>query len=458
MLNLTTGIDTVLEKGGFKVKNWVTNANLSEYPESRTTNILSNPSSEKRLGIWWDTITDKLFYKVKINFSKKKMHNKYESPDITLQNFFELFPLFLTLRIVLSQVSKLFDPMGFLIPFLLLAKFLMRKSCSKNSENKLLKWDEELPPDLYNQWKRFFLKLLSVEKLRFARCIRPEISIGDPLLIIYDDGSKEAFGACAYARWKVGDNSFWARLIMAKNRIGPAHVITVPRMELCGPVIAVRLRQTIEEEMKWKFSQIIHITDSTIVFGQIHSESHQFKTFEGNRISEIQTKSNHKEWYWAPSEANPADLTTRVTDPGELGEGSVWQNGYDYLKKKVAEWPISQKVTTKDLPNKVNTISINQVSSDVINLPEIISVERYNSTDRLLKVTAIVTKSVSHKHFISIHTDLSEAIKKAEIQWVKHEQRTYIEKYNTKLKSLGPKLKGTQTRFSFYHLQNLCCE
>ena len=316
VLNLTTGIDAVLKKGNFIVKHWVTNADLSEFPESKKGNILLSTSPEKRLGIWWCTDTDKLFFKIKLNFSKKNQNGEFTSSDLTLEDFDELFPLFLTLRIVLSQVSKLFDPLGFLIPLLLLAKILLRKSCSKNSENKSLKWDEALPSELYNQWKQFFRKLLSAEKLTFARCLRPRVSIGEPVLVVYDDGSKEAFGACAYARWEVGGNCFWARLIMAKNRIGPARIITIPRMELCGAVIAVRLRQTIEEELKWKFCHVMHITDSTIVFGQIHCESHQYKTFEGNRISEIQTKSNISEWYWAPSEANPADTCHRSRGSG----------------------------------------------------------------------------------------------------------------------------------------------
>ena len=77
---------------------------------------------------------------------------------------------------------------------------------------------------------------------------------------------------------------------MAKNRIAPARMITIPRMELCGAVVAVRLRETIEQEISIEFDRVIHITDSTIVRNQIQNDSHVFTTFTGNRIAEIQNK------------------------------------------------------------------------------------------------------------------------------------------------------------------------
>ena len=115
------------------------------------------------------------------------------------------------------------------------------------------------------------------------------------MLIVFSDGSKDAFGACAYIRWEVGVGRFWARLVSAKNRIAPARVISIPRMELCGAVIGVRLRQTIQEEQAVEFASVMHIVDSTIVYCQIQDESHLYKTFVANRIGEVQRKSNKEE-------------------------------------------------------------------------------------------------------------------------------------------------------------------
>lgn len=37
---------------------------------------------------------------------------------------------------------------------------------------------------------------------------------------------------------------------------------------------------------------------------------------------------------------NIADILTRVGTPGDLKENSIWQNGREFLKWPVEEWPI----------------------------------------------------------------------------------------------------------------------
>ena len=143
-----------------------------------------------------------------------------------------------------------------------------------------------------------------------------------------------AFGCCAYVRWKVGDDEYESRLVMAKNRIAPRKALTVPRLELCGAVLGVRLRTRITSEMRLEFKQVYHIVDSVIVQAQIQKESRGFVTFVGTKIGECQRKSNPSEWWWGPREHNPADMTTRVTPAEQLNEPK-WQTGAEYLTKPV---------------------------------------------------------------------------------------------------------------------------
>ena len=66
-LLLTKDIDSVLETGGFKVKGWVSNDNLTpEIPkeEPKETMFLQRKSMEKVLGVVWDSRTDTLTFKV----------------------------------------------------------------------------------------------------------------------------------------------------------------------------------------------------------------------------------------------------------------------------------------------------------------------------------------------------------------------------------------------------------
>ena len=55
-------------------------------------------------------------------------------------------------------------------------------------------------------------------KLSFRRSITPPTAIGNPQLLIFSDGAKPAYGAVAYARWRV-ESGFACRLITAKNRV-----------------------------------------------------------------------------------------------------------------------------------------------------------------------------------------------------------------------------------------------
>lgn len=62
-------------------------------------------------------------------------------------------------------------------------------------------------------------------------------------------------------------------------------------MELCGAVLACRLRQCIEKESRYQFKAVIHIVDAMIVRSQIQKESHGFRTIVASRIAEIQDKT-----------------------------------------------------------------------------------------------------------------------------------------------------------------------
>ena len=104
-----------------------------------------------------------------------------------------------------------------------------------------------------------------VQHLRFHRCIKTKVIITDPVLIVFSDGSNLGYGCCAYIRWQASEDEFVSYLLVAKNRIAPRRQITTPRLELCGAVLASRIREKIVQGMNLHFAAVIHITDSTIV-------------------------------------------------------------------------------------------------------------------------------------------------------------------------------------------------
>ena len=114
-----------------------------------------------------------------------------------------------------------------------------------------------------------FLKLLlSLNKLRVPRSLWPEGDvIGNPYLVIFSDGSVSAYGVAAYIRWHKVGGGYWSRLIMAKCKISPKHRATVPRMELNGAVVGVRVKNFLVKETNFSFAKLYHLVDSTTVSG-----------------------------------------------------------------------------------------------------------------------------------------------------------------------------------------------
>ncbi|XP_066951850.1 uncharacterized protein [Macrobrachium rosenbergii] len=221
---------------------------------------------------------------------------------------------------------------------------------------------------------------------------------------------------------------------MAKNRNAPTQQLTIPRLELCGAVLACRLRTVIEKEIDVELESVIHIIDSSIVRAQICNKSSSFNIFVATRVAEIQTKSKSVEWFWTSSGNNPADLTTRPTHPMLLDSDSSWQNGPPFMCFPVSEWPISQS-NDLELPDIAPVKIVNNLCRDNT---VIIDVNRYGSYSKLLRVTARVLKAVRLRSFKGVFlVPHSDDLKVAEDIWVGWVQKTIADDWEKRYERLG---------------------
>lgn len=256
-LLLTKDIDSVLETCGFKVKGWVSNDNLTpEIPkeEPKVTMFLQRESMEKVLGVVWDSRTDTLTVKVASDL--------LDSQE----------PL---------QLSKRNDPIGFATAFLISAKIGLQALWKRG-----ISWDEELPPELAERWKRLFQEMIKLNEVRLDRCLTPPNAIGQPVLCVFSDASEDTFGACAYARWQLSTRGFGVKFITAKSRVAPLRKLSIPRLELQGAVLASQLGKTILKECPLKIERSVFFLDSKIVLAWICSETRRFKPFVSVRDGE----------------------------------------------------------------------------------------------------------------------------------------------------------------------------
>ena len=144
-----------------------------------------------------------------------------------------------TKRAVFSFVARLFDPLGFLTPFVMVAKCLFQGLWQLD-----LQWDEE-PPDesssIFVAWIRGveYLKQFRVARQYSARPWGG--SEGDMELHAFGDASPSGCGAAVYLRTPLSDGTFSVSLVMTRGRVAPVKKVSLPRLELLGSLLAARL-------------------------------------------------------------------------------------------------------------------------------------------------------------------------------------------------------------------------
>ena len=154
-------------------------------------------------------------------------------------------------------------------------------------------WDEVLPFQLAKKWKAWCGELPSLAKIKIPRCLKDSHSTEKQLTVhTFTDASEKAYAAAVYARYEFEDGSIGTRLITAKTRLAPLKAISIPRLELMGAVIGVRLTKQVCEALGVQRSKAIYWVDSCNVGYWIHGQSRNFKPFVAHRVGEIHEDSN----------------------------------------------------------------------------------------------------------------------------------------------------------------------
>jgi hypothetical protein len=79
--------------------------------------------------------------------------------------------------------------------------------------------------------------------------------------------------------------------------------------------------------------------------GWICNDSNWWKTFLGNRVTEIHTYTTPSQWKHCPGEDNPADYLLRGVNAEKLKELQTWWHGPMWLSQFPHHWPRQQART-----------------------------------------------------------------------------------------------------------------
>lgn len=208
---------------------------------------------------------------------------------------------------LLSDLNRIFDPLGFLSPVLVRGKIFIQQLWQLK-----VQWNNPLPENLANRWKQFYLELSKLDSLPIPRKFIP--NLGTKFEVHgFCDASQEAYGAVVYIRSYGNDGGVYSQLLCARTRVAPLKGSTIPRLELSGALTLARLALKVAEAWKLEVKDFYLWTDSTVVLGWINSGSCRLKAFVANRVDQILEITEAQQWKHVRTDENPADLINYST-------------------------------------------------------------------------------------------------------------------------------------------------
>ncbi len=153
-----------------------------------------------------------------------------------------------------------------------------------------------------------------LRSLRINRCFKPENfgAVKSASVHHFSDASMVGYGQCSYIRLVNEHGVVQCSLVMAKSRVTPLKVVTIPRLELTAAVVSTRVSSLLSGILEYDFDET-YWTDSKVVLGYINNDSRRFKTFVANRVQAIRNHSQPEQWRYVKTCDNPADWASRGT-------------------------------------------------------------------------------------------------------------------------------------------------
>jgi ribonuclease HI len=358
---------------GMHAKKWLSNSLkvLENIPiEDRASEIDLNKGglpSIKTLGLMWIASQDVFTFKV-------------DTPIIDK----------VTKRTFLSQVARLFDPLGLIAPFTTTAKILLQEMWTNGYG-----WDDEVPQYLTNKVQQWLNQWQEMRSVAVPRYMRLDAEVRSIRLHTFVDASEEAYGSVVYAVHTYLDGSKSSRIVAGKSRVAPLKAYSIPRLELMAAILGLRLVQEVAATLEVGMDEVTLWSDSMNVLGWIRNKSRSFKPFVANRVGEIQTVTNPTQWRHVSSECNPADLLSRGESAKALIGSQLWWSGPNFLEKDKSEWPdklqtFEDNIDDKEKKsNKKNVALVSIDESENLNCWRL-EPSRFSNWSKLTRITAWV--------------------------------------------------------------------
>ncbi|GFY72408.1 uncharacterized protein TNIN_327651 [Trichonephila inaurata madagascariensis] len=263
-IQLVLELQEMMKKPGFSLRKWVSNDPdvLATIPKELkavdSKHTIKDDQPVKILGIAWLPDVDKFTFTITMNGS-----------DVW------------TKRKVLSEVVKIFDPLGWLARSVIISKIFLQELWSHH-----LSWDEELQDSLARQWRIFQEQLPVLTNIKIPRCILIAQAIDIQVHGFYDT-SEKAYCAVIYIRSNDATQTVVSRLLTSKTCVSPVKPQSLPPLELCSALLLANLLQATLPTLTVPISEIFAWSDSKITLAWLKSEPRRWQPFVGKALTAI---------------------------------------------------------------------------------------------------------------------------------------------------------------------------
>ena len=349
LINFYYDAKSLMKNAGFNIREWVSNSSdLNNVLKDRNDFLdkCENSDIVRVLGVDWDLSKDVLSCNIK---------------PIECSND--------TKRTVLQKISKIFDPIGMLIPVVIRSRMFIQ-SLWKNDND----WDDLLNDEQTNTWNSIAKDLFLCRKFCLDRHLDLDKNIE---LHAFSDASSKGYGAVIYA---VQGHS--SKFIIAKGKVTPVKSPSIPQLELTGVNLAARLLKFVRSALQGKYNitNCCMWTDSQIVIAWLNSSKLTIP-YVRSRVNDIKSLAPGANVYYVNTKENPSDMISRGVTAKEMLSSHLWAFGPNWLCDK-CNWP------EQVLCNAV--VDVPPPEDKVVKISEFFS--RFSSYYRMLRVLLLIFK------------------------------------------------------------------
>ncbi|KMQ90403.1 hypothetical protein RF55_9844 [Lasius niger] len=234
----------------------------------------------------------------------------------------------------------------------------------------------------------------------------------------FSDASERAYAAVVYVRGTGSSDNWQASLLVAKTKAAPAKPVSVPRLELCGALLAARLLKRTAVGLGVSADSLHAWCDAKVVLAWLRNHPSRWKPFIANRVAAIQDLVPAERWRYVPTRENPADLATRGVTPSELADHRIWWRGPPWIEKAAEYWPTKTLDAQEDQEER-QAFAVTEDPSK----PENEILARFSSFTRLIRASAYCFRLIRRgPEPRTLHLSVAE-LERCQLSWLQIAQR-----------------------------------